>query len=122
MLSLRSVRLAVAVAMAAHALAWIPGLFLALGPAYTGTSNGESHTQTLIEVSGLYGVFVLLVPVLLTGVVLWAVWRRVASERFLWGVALGLSALCVLAAASIGMLYVPAALALVFTAVLNNRM
>ncbi len=112
----------VIIAAAAHVLAWVPGLFLALGPAYSGSSNGgEPDTQTLLEVSGLYGAFVLLVPVLLTGVVLMAVWRGRASEALLWGIALGLSGLCVLAAASIGMLYIPAALALVFTAVLNAR-
>ena len=110
----------VIIAAAAHVLAWVPGLFLALGPAYSGSSNGgEPDTQTLLEVSGLYGAFVLLVPVLLTGVVLMAVWRGRASEPLLWGIALGLSGLCVLAAGSIGMLYVPAALALVFTAILN---
>ena len=49
-----------------------------------------------------------------------AVWRRVASERFLWGIALGLVVLCVLAAASIGMLYVPAALALVIAAAIGS--
>ena len=117
-----SPKAAVVLAAAAHALTWIPGLFLAFGPAYTGSSNGdEPDTQTLIEVSGLYGVFVLLVPVVLTGIVLMAVWRGRASEPLLWGIALGLSGLCVLAAASIGMLYIPAALALVFTAVLNAR-
>lgn len=116
-----SPKAAVVLASAAHVLTWVPSLFLAFGPAYTGSSNGETNTQTLIEVSGLYGVFVLLVPVVLTGIVLMAVWRGRASEALLWGIALGLSGLCVLAAASIGMLYIPAALALVFTAVLNAR-
>ena len=117
---LRSVNAKLALASAAHALTWIPGLFLAFGPAYTGSDGFEPHTRTLIEVSGLYGVFVIFVPILLTGVVLWAVWRRVASERFLWGIALGLVVLCVLAAASIGMLYVPAALALVIAAAIGS--
>ena len=106
-------------AWVAHALAWIAGLLLALGPVYSGESNGESSASTLVEVAGAYGIFVLLVPVALTGVVLWAVWRGAAGDALLWGVALGLSGLCVLAAGSIGLFYVPAALALVATAVIN---
>ena len=116
----RYVNPTLALAYLAHALAWIPGLFLAFGPAYSGSSNGEYDTATLIEVSGLYGVFVLLVPVLLTGIVLRAVWKGNANIALLWGIALGLAGLCVLSAASIGMFYLPAALALVFTAVLKS--
>ena len=101
-------------------MAWVAGISLALGPVYSGSSNGESHTSTLIQVAGLYGVFVLLVPIALTGVVLWAIWRANAGNALLWGIALGLAGLCVLSAASIGMFYVPAALALVFTAVLKS--
>ena len=106
-------------AWAAHALAWIAGLLLALGPVFGGESDGEQGAATLVEVAGAYGIFVLLVPVALTGVVLWAVWRGAAGDALLWGVALGLSGLCVLSAGSIGMFYVPAALALVATAVIN---
>lgn len=102
-------------AWVAHALAWIAGLLLALGPVF----SGESGNSTLVEVAGAYGIFVLLVPVALTGVVLWAVWRGAPGDALLWGVALGLSGLCVLSAGSIGMFYVPAALALVATAVIN---
>ena len=46
--------------------------------------------------------------------------RDDANIALLWGIALGLAGLCVLSAASIGMFYVPAALALVFTAVLKS--
>ena len=116
----RSVKPVLISAWVAHALAWVAGISLALGPVYSGSSNGESHTSTLIQVAGLYGVLVLLVPVLLTGVVLRAVWRDDANTVLLWGIALGLAGLCVLSAASIGMFYVPAALALVFTAVLKS--
>ena len=113
----KSVSPALASAWVAHVLAWIAGLLLALGPVYSGESNGD--TSTLVEVAGVYGIFVALVPVALTGVALWAVWRGGAGDALLWGIAIALSGLCVLSAGSIGLFYVPAALALVATAVLN---
>jgi hypothetical protein len=58
----------------------------------------------------------LLVPVLQTGIVLRAVWQNNARNALLWGIALALLGLCVLAGYSIGVFYLPAALALVFTA------
>ena len=120
MQTLRSVNPIVASALVAHALAWVASLFLAFGPVYSESSNGESTTSTLIEVTGLYGVAVLLVPIALTGVMLWVVRRGATNLALLWGVALGLVVLCVLAAASIGMLYVPAALALVIAAAIGS--
>ena len=81
-------------AWTAHALAWAAGVWLTFGPAYEGVSvtpvlSDESatavlrgdgsgskatrYTATLIEVNGLYVIFWLLVPVVLTGIALLAV-------------------------------------------------
>ena len=132
-------------AWSAHGLAWIAGIWLAFGPVYQGVSTtpvvqsesmspasvGEMatpasqvvvesettrFTSSLIEQNGLWVLWLLLVPVLLTGIVLRAVWQNNARNALLWGVALVLLGLCVLAGYSIGVFYLPAALALVFTA------
>ncbi len=137
-------------AWSAHGLAWIAGIWLALGPVYQGVSppvvvqsesvspasgneaaipvlddesGGETKrfTATLIEQNGLWVLWLLLVPVLLTGNVLRAVWQNNARNALLWGIALALLGLCVLAGYSIGVFYLPAALALVFTAFTYSR-
>ena len=137
-------------AWSAHGLAWIAGIWLALGPVYQGVSppvvvqsesvspasgneaaipvlddesGGETKrfTATLIEQNGLWVLWLLLVPVLQTGIVLRAVWQNNARNALLWGIALALLGLCVLAGYSIGVFYLPAALALVFTAFTYSR-
>ena len=141
-------------AWSAHGLAWIAGIWLALGPAYQGVSppivvqsesvspasgneaaipvlddesGGETKrfTATLIEQNGLWVLWLLLVPVLLTGIVVVVVRRADISQmrRFLllWGSAMLLLVLCAVSILSIGVFYLPAALALVFTAFIYPR-
>ena len=136
-------------AWSAHGLAWIAGIWLAFGPVYQGVSTpavvqseskspasvGEMatpasqvvvesettrYTSFLIEQNGLWVMWLLLVPVLLTGIVVLAVRRADISQmrRFLllWGSTMLLLVLCAVSILSIGVLYLPAALALVFTA------
>ena len=110
----RSVKPVLISAWAAHGLAWIAGIFLAFGPVYSGSSS------SLVEKNGLYVIWLLLVPVLLTGVVVLVVRLAGISQmrRFLllWGSAVLLLGLCAVSILSIGVFYLPAALALVFTA------
>ena len=110
----KSAKPAVVSAWAAHGLAWIAGIFLAFGPVYSGSSS------SLVEKNGLYVIWLLLVPVLLTGIVVLVVRRADISQmrRFLllWGSAVLLLGLCAVSILSIGVFYLPAALALVFTA------
>ena len=106
-------------AWASHILAWVVGIFLAFGPVYSVSSN------SLIEQNGLDVIWLLLVPVLLTGVALLAV-KRASASRFtrfilLWGTAVMLMGFCAVSILSIGALYLPAAVALVFTAFTNSR-
>ncbi len=117
----RSINRVVVSALVAHAFAWTAGAFLAFAPLYSGySSGGETHTSTLIEVNGSWGVFVLSVPILLTGLVLRHVWQDDAGIALPWIVALVLVILCFLAIFSVGIFYVPAAIALGLTAVLNS--
>ncbi|MCY4575517.1 MAG: hypothetical protein OXC55_02775 [Chloroflexi bacterium] len=114
----------------AHLWAWGIGLFLALGPVYQGvsmssTAPGEriETSSTLIEQNGLWVLWILLVPVLVSGVALVAIHFADAGHMrrraLLWTLALGFLGLCVITIISIGLLYLPMALALLFTAILN---
>ena len=120
-------------AWAAHVLAWAVGAWLAFGPVYQGVSAtlpGESpddaarFTATLIEVNGLRVVPLLLVPVLLSGIAVWAVKRphagMVGRGILLWVLAVVLLGLCAVSILSIGMLYLPVALALLVAAITGS--
>ena len=101
-------------AWTAHALTWAAGVWLTFGPAYVGVSvtpvlRNESETPvlrgdgfgseatrvtaTLVEVNGLYVIFWLLVPVVLTGIALLAVQLTNNSQArrkvLLWGPVVG---------------------------------
>ena len=120
-------------AWTAHVLAWATGAWLAFGPVYEGVSArepGESgrevtrSTATFIEMNGLHVVPILLVPVLLSGIAVWAVKRpyaRMVGRRvLLWASAVVLLGLCALSIISIGMLYLPVALALLVAAIIGS--
>ena len=119
----------------AHALAWVVGFWLTFGPVYPGESvtaiipgegGGESTrtTATFIEVNGLSVLPILLAPVALTGVALLAVLvthsGQVRRKALLWVSAVLLLGFSGLASFSMGLLYLPAALALVFSAILGS--
>ena len=120
-------------AWTAHVLAWAVGAWLAFGPVYQGVSAtlpGESageatrSTATLIEVNGLYVVSLLLVPVLLSGIAVWAVrgtdGGRTGRRILLWVLAVVLLGLCAVSILSIGMLYLPTALAMLVAAIAGS--
>jgi hypothetical protein len=115
---------------------WVVGLWLAVGPVYQGQSTtaattpgvaGESthYTSTLIEVNGLRVLPLLLIPVALTALALVAVLvsesRQGTRKVALWGLAVLLLGFCVVGIFSIGLFYVPAAIALVVSAVKSLR-
>ncbi len=122
-------------ALAAHALAWVAGLWFAFGPVYQGVSvtasmPGESageatrHTHTLVESNGPWVLWLLLIPVLLSGVALLAIVFTDAGQArrraFLWMSALALLAFCTVGIFSIGLFYLPALLALLVAAVTGS--
>ena len=124
---------AVVSAWVAHVLAWAAGAWLAFGPVYQGVSAaipGESvgeatrSTATLIDVNGLYVVALLVVPVLLSGIAVWVVrgadGGRTGRRVLLWVLAIVLLGLCALSILSIGVFYLPAALAMLVAAIAGS--
>ena len=119
----------------AHALTWVVALVLVFGPVYQGVSvtavtpgdvatEPTRFTQTLIGVNGLRVLPFLLTPVALTGLaLLTALLTHGGQARrkvLLWVPTVLLLGFCAVGIASIGLFYLPAALALVFSAVLGT--
>ena len=116
-------------------MAWGVGLWMVFGPVYQGVSVtapmpgepvGETtkHTRTLVEVNGLWVLTLLLVPILLSGVsLLVIVFTRTGQARrraLLWTPTLALLVFCVVGVFSIGLFYVPVALALLVAAITGS--
>ena len=122
-------------AWAAHGLAWGAGLWMALGPVYQGVSGtpttpGESatyatrYTATLVEQNGLWVFWLLLVPIMLSALALLTIALTDAGQArrkaLLWLPAIVLLAFCAVGIFSIGVFYLPAALALLCAAVAGS--
>ena len=120
----------------AHVLTWGVTLWLVFGPVYQGVSKtavapggvaSEStrFTATLVEVNGLSVLPLLMVPVALTTLALLAALITgvgLAKRRvLLWVSSVLLLGFCAVAIASIGLLYLPAAVALIVSAVMGSR-
>ena len=118
----------------AHAAAWAAFAWIAFWPfAYRGVStqpvprgSGQApqvihYSASFIEVNGIWALLPLLVPVVLTALALLAVlyWgpRPWPRSLVLWVLAVLSIAFCVLGMLSFGILFAPAALALVITAI-----
>jgi len=116
----------------AHGLAWDVVIWLAFGSVYQGTSvapvgPGETPNEptrtsaSLIEVNGWQVLPILLVPAALTGLALLTVLLTHTGQTrrkvLLWVLAVLLLVFCVLASFSLGIFYVPSALALLLTAI-----
>lgn len=127
----------------AHLLAWAAFLWLAFWPhSYQGMSAtpvqvdelgnpigaAESeivlHSASLVEVNGVWVLLPLLIPVALTGLALMALlaWSEGGVQRriLLWILTAALLGFCVLGYLSIGVMYVPAAIALTVATVLQS--
>jgi uncharacterized BrkB/YihY/UPF0761 family membrane protein len=125
-------------AWAAHLLAWAASAWLTFAPYYQGVSYSGSgpssstlnpeewthYTETLIGANGLGVVWLLVVPILLTGIVVWILYRagvgNVWRKMLIWGVVVALFGFCVLTVLSTGLIYLPAALALLIAAVADS--
>ena len=123
---MKSVEIATLSALAAHVLAWAGGVFLAFVfvPLY---GSGE----TLVEVNGRGAIRLLLVPVVLTAITLAGalLTRGRQSNRsqatrtmLLWSSAIVLLGLCFVAIFSVGVFYLPAAIALLVAAIADLTM
>ena len=124
-------------AWSAHALAWAAGLFFAFGPAYEGVEVGPSRpgepaqegtrvSATLIEANGLYVIFLLFIPIILTAIALAALrlpsYRQTLRKALLCSPGLLLLGFCIAGIWSIGLFYLPAALALFVAVIVEHRM
>ena len=133
---MRSIGVATVSAWAAHTLAWVAGVGLAFIPFYQGQSvtaslpgepGGEvtRFSSTLVETNGLYAMLLLLIPILLTGIALLAIQfpnrGQPGRKVLLWGLAVVFLGLCAVAMFSVGLFYVPAALALLVAACTDVR-
>jgi hypothetical protein len=111
-------------AAAAIVLATIAGAWLAVWPcSYSGTTSGPSGASTtcssLIAENGVWVIGYLLIPIVVTilGFLAVAARRRTVARAL----AILLLVLCVLAAWSIGLFYIPAAVTLVIAAARMDR-
>ena len=122
-------------AFSAHALAWVAGLWFVFGPVYRSVSGTPSvpgepagevtrHTATLLEANGLWVLWLLFIPILLSGLALSAIRFTDAGQAirkvFLWLPTLVLLAFCAVGIFSIGLFYLPVALALLVAAVTDS--
>lgn len=118
-------------AAAAHLMAWAAFLFLALWPSiYSGTTTemgpgGIPHvvpfSGSLVEVNGWWVLVPVGVPLVLTAAGLLAAFNagnQPVRRALTWLAAALLAGFCIVSGFSIGMFYVPAALALVAAAIL----
>ncbi len=120
----------------AHVLAWVVVLGLVFGPVYQGVSvTAVAHgapaneptktTATFIEVNGWRLLPILLVPAALTGLALITILKTNASQTrrrvLVWVASVLLLGFCILGSFSIGIFYLPSALALVVSSILVSR-
>jgi hypothetical protein len=110
-------------AVVASVFATIASVWLAVWPCfYTGTTagpTGESTTcSSLIAENGAWVISYLAIPIVLTVLGFLALVARL--RPLMWALAILLFALCVLAAWSIGLFYLPSAVALLVAAARTN--
>ena len=102
---------AIASATVAHVLGWAAFLWIAVWP----------HSESSIEAYEYWSVLALFVPVIVTGLALMFLLtlkkRRAANALVVWGLSAVLLVFCGLGYLSFGILYLPAAIALIVTAV-----
>ena len=120
----------------AHVLALVVVIGLVFGPVYQGGSVTPAApgapanvptktTATFIEVNGWSVLPILLVPAALTGLALVTILKTNAGQTtrrvLVWVPAVLLLGFCILGSFSIGIFYLPSALALVVSSILVSR-
>ena len=113
-------KISITAALIAHILAWAATLYFLFGPAYSG-SDGDN--ATLVEVNGLSAALLLVVPVALTAVTLIASLPNPPRPRLMlilrWASFALLLAFCAVSILSIGIFYLPAAIAALVAALVG---
>ena len=134
---MKSSKTVIIVSGLSHALAWIAFLWLAFWPySYSGTTitpvgpDGAGGgivavSASIIEINGWVVLIPLLIPVVLTAMGLLAAitWNhQLRNKVFLWVATVLLIGFCGLGMFSIGIFYLPAALALLVAAITMSLM
>lgn len=123
--------LGIAAAVLAHFLAWAVSLYFAFYPCVyqgttvttqTGVTISESGCSgSLVTVNGLRVLLVLVVPVAITGLGLFATISSMVTygvaRILLWASGISMALICLIGALSVGVLYIPAALAAMVAAI-----
>ena len=105
-------------ALIAHILAWAATIFFLFGPVYRPTG------ATLIEVNGLSAALLIVIPVALTAITLNASLPGATRPRLMlilrWAAFVLMFLFCVVSALSIGIFYLPAAVAALVAAIIRQ--
>ena len=132
---MKSNRTVIIVSGLSHAMAWAAFLGMAFSPSfYSGTiataigpdgSGGDvvSYSASIIAANGWWILMPLLVPVALTaiGILAAITWNhQLRNKVFLWVAAALLAMFCTLGMFSVGIFYLPAAVALLIAAILMS--
>ena len=123
--------ISLAAAVISHILAWAATLYFLFWPIYgfVNVSPGESGAisisgDTLIAVNGLWAALLIVIPVVLTAITLIATLPSAISPLLLlvlrWASFALLLAFCVVSILSIGIFYLPAAIAALVAAVVRR--
>ena len=114
-------KISLAAAVIAHILAWAATLFFLFGPAYSGNSG---DTATLVEINGLWAGLLLVTPVALTAITLIATLPNPPRPRIMltlrWASFALMLAFCAVSILSIGIFYLPAAIATLVVAIVRE--
>ena len=122
-------RISLTAALLAHIFAWAATLFFLFWPTYGGVSVSESgmssvSSKTLIEANGLWAALLLVIPVALTAVTLIASLPNAPRPRLMlilrWATFVLLLAFCAVSILSIGIFYLPCAIAMLMTVILRR--
>lgn len=120
----------------AHTFAWAAALFLAAWPTYQGESVAAvspggvpsepvRFTATFIEVNGVSALLLILAPVLLTALAALAAMLMPVERRWRGALVMTSAVLllgfCAAGIASVGMFFLPATIALFYSAVMGLR-
>ena len=108
-------RVSLSAALISHVFAWAATIFFLFGPVYRPTG------ATLIEVNGLSAALLVVIPVALTAITLIATLPNPAHPRLMlilrWAAFVLLLIFCIAGALSIGIFYLPAAIAALVAAI-----
>ena len=111
-------RISLSAGLISHVFAWAATIFFLFGPVYRPTG------ATLIEVNGLSAALLVVIPVALTAITLNATLPNPAYPRLIlilrWAAFVLMLLFCIVSMLSIGLFYLPAAVAALIAAIFGR--